>query len=106
MEPAVCYDGFTAVLYRNTGACPVDGTFGDGGGVYVNSDSCISLVSSRVAYRKAPDAHVISGDVNDGSVVMSVDDGVFLLLSSEINGFIDGDCFVVYAVEHVDGVTV
>ena len=43
---------------------------------------------------------------NDGSIVLSVDDGVILLLSSEINGFIDGDCFVVDAVEHVHGVAV
>ena len=106
MEPTVCYDGFTVVLYRNTGACPVDSTFGDGGGVCVNSDSCVSLESSRVAYRKMSDAHVICGDMDDGSVVMSVDDGVILLLTSEINRFIDGDCFIVYAVEHVHGVAV
>jgi len=106
MEPAVCYDGFTAVLYRNTGACPVDGTFGDGGGVYVNSDSCVSLVSSRVSYRESSDVHIVAGDCNDRFIILSVDDGVILLLPSEINGFIDGDCFVVYTVEHVHGVAV
>ena len=106
MEPAVCYDGFTAILYRNTGACPVDSTFSYGGGVCGNGNASISLISPRVSYREFTDVHVVADDGNDRSIILSVDDGIILLLTSEINRFIENDRFIIQSVEYIDGVAV
>lgn len=44
--------------------------------------------------------------MNDRAIVATIDDRIGLLLATEIDGFIDGDGFVVQAVEDVDGVSV
>jgi len=89
MEPTHGYGGFTARLNRDAGSCPVDGTFCYGGGICLDSDPCVSLISSRVPYRESSDVYILAGDDDDRSIVLSIDNGGILLLSSDRNGFIN-----------------
>ena len=106
MESTRCYGGFTAILNRDAGASTVDGTFCYGGSIFDDSDPRVSLISSGVPYRESSDGHVLAGDSYYRAIVLSIDDGVALILSSDRNGFIDEYGLRIQSAKHIDGVTV
>jgi hypothetical protein len=64
------------------------------------------LISTGVPYGESSDVNVLASDGYYGTIVVSINDGALLLLSSDRDGFIDDDCLRIQSIKDINGVTV